>query len=89
MLGRGCWRPARSRLGGGLLALAPPSNNGRYRYFGSGKWEPPPPPTREAGERPKCVVLHCTPPRSSNDARRLEEVGGFGFQDPWAPAINR
>lgn len=44
----------------------------------SSKWDQPPPPPSTlggSGERPKCVVLHCTPPRASRDVRQLEEVG--------------
>jgi hypothetical protein len=64
-----------------LRVLAPLSRT-RSRYWSlncfsggsANKWEPPPPPTLQPGVRPKCVVLHCTPPRASRDGRQLEEV---------------
>lgn len=75
-IGRGC----RPRFGGGALAL-PLAVASPNRYLmsrsaaGGRKGEPPPPPRAlEPGERPKCVVVHCTPPRASKDARQLEEV---------------
>ena len=74
-IGRGC----RPRFGGGALALplavASPSRYLMSRSAAGGrKGEPPPPRALEPGERPKCIVVNCTPPRASKDARQLEEV---------------
>ena len=73
-------RGGRPRFGGGRGLVAPSSLPVSRRYFGGGrKWEPPPTRALEPGERPKCVVVHCTPPRASKDARLLEEVCALGF----------